>query len=520
MNALPPLVVGLLCELFLGPGCRQAPVAKSPAGRWDRGPWALQRLRDPARGPLVVSSGNPRYFADDRGQIVYLTGSHTWANFQDSGPSDPPPRFDFEHYLGFLESYGHNFIRLWTWEQGSWTGETVERYRIVPLAFERVGPERALDGSLKFDLHRFNARYFERLAERVEAARLRGVYVSVMLFNGWSVEQKEGPSFGNPWRGHPFNRANNVNGIDGDPDQDGQGGEVHTLAQRDILDIQERYVRRVVDALNGFDNVLFEICNECDPRSMAWQEHMVSVVKRYEASARKQHVVGVTAAYPRGDNRALAESHADWISPNAGVPVDPGLTLARRLLSDWLGRSRPPTVYAERDTPNATTGHQVVVSDTDHLWGVGGTRAWVWKSFLRGRNLLVMDPYDGLSTGMGVPPTYRVDDPGWIDLRANIGYARAFARRMDLARVRPSQLSSTGYCLADVDGDRPTLLTYLPDGGSATLDLRRVRGTLDALWFNPGAGSTLSAAPIDGGRPVTLTAPFEGDAVLYLRGKA
>lgn len=48
----------------------------------------------PAR-PLRVSTDNPRYFAGPDGQIVYLTGSHTWANLRDMGPTNPPVPFDF-----------------------------------------------------------------------------------------------------------------------------------------------------------------------------------------------------------------------------------------------------------------------------------------------------------------------------------------------------------------------------------------------------------------------------------------
>jgi len=37
----------------------------------------------PDMGPLTVHPTNPRYFADGNGNVVYLTGSHTWTNFQD-----------------------------------------------------------------------------------------------------------------------------------------------------------------------------------------------------------------------------------------------------------------------------------------------------------------------------------------------------------------------------------------------------------------------------------------------------
>ncbi len=74
------------------------------------------RTPRPTRGPLRVSPRNPRYFCDATGQELLLAGSHTWNNLVDMGRSDPPEAFDFEAYLDFLERYGHNFIRLWTWD--------------------------------------------------------------------------------------------------------------------------------------------------------------------------------------------------------------------------------------------------------------------------------------------------------------------------------------------------------------------------------------------------------------------
>jgi hypothetical protein len=46
---------------------------------------------------------------------------------------------------------------------------------------------------------------------RISAARDRGCYVSVMLFEGWELE------FTNAWTFHPFNGPNNVNGVFTDP---------------------------------------------------------------------------------------------------------------------------------------------------------------------------------------------------------------------------------------------------------------------------------------------------------------
>ena len=79
---------------------------------------------DPARGVLVVSEANPRYFTitSDERKAVYLTGSHIWNNLHDGmgpgpGCADSSEQLDYGAYLDFLAERGHNFIRLWRWEQ-------------------------------------------------------------------------------------------------------------------------------------------------------------------------------------------------------------------------------------------------------------------------------------------------------------------------------------------------------------------------------------------------------------------
>ena len=78
-------------------------------------------------GPLVVSKANPRYFAAPAAaggpeKLIYLTGSHVNNNLHDGlGPGrecpEDPERFDFNAYLGLLSERGHDFVRLWRWEQ-------------------------------------------------------------------------------------------------------------------------------------------------------------------------------------------------------------------------------------------------------------------------------------------------------------------------------------------------------------------------------------------------------------------
>src|SRR5437762_11730320 len=79
----------------------------------------------PATGPLRILKTNPRYFTDGSGKAILLVGSHNWHNFQDNGhrlptSDDPPPAFDYQGYLDFLQRHNHNFFRLWRWEASKW----------------------------------------------------------------------------------------------------------------------------------------------------------------------------------------------------------------------------------------------------------------------------------------------------------------------------------------------------------------------------------------------------------------
>jgi len=452
-----------------------------------------------ATGPLKVHPDNPRYFADGSGKAIYLTGAHTWSNLKDMGRTDPPTPFDFNGYLDFLQEHNHNFIRLWTWELSKYTYKDAKVYTEMtyshPFPWQRTGPGKALDGKPKFDLTNFDQAYFDRLRSRIIAAYNSGIYVSVMLFEGHGLHASQEPWC---WDGHPFNVNNNVNGINGDPDGDGRGIEIQTLQVPEITKIQEIYVRKVIDAVNDMDNALYEIVNESGSYSTEWQYHIIDYIHKYEKTQLKQHPVGMTFQFARasehkGINAALFNSPAEWISPN------------------------PDGGY--RDDPPAADGSKVILTDTDHLWGIGGNQAWVWKSFCRGLNPLFMDPYrepqddqkdtwtDHLSDKIEI-------DQRWEPIRKNMGYTLTYAEKMDLASAIPhGDLASTRYCLA-VPGSE--YLVYLPDGGKVTVDLSAASGMLAVEWFNPTEGETVPAESITGGGSSEFTAPFDGDAVLYI----
>ena len=435
-------------------------------------------------GPLRVSSRNPRYFADADGRAVYLAGDHTWGNLQDNGTTDPPPRFDYAGFLDFLQKHDLRVFRLWAWEQAAFTGEIKGDYFVSPNVYRRTGPGNANDGKPRFDLRKFNPAYFNRVRRRVVAARERGIYVIVMLFDGWSVERKGDGD--NPWTGHPYNGANNINGVDGDLNGDDSGAETHTLAEPKITRLQEAYVTRMLRAVGNQPNVLYEVSNESSSGSMPWQNHIVRFIREHETPARRQPV-GITVEYPGGQNSDLLASAADWIAPNGDI-----------------------------DDLTPSTGRKVVFADTDHLCGVCGDTGFPWRAFTRGLNPMFMDPYDGKAVGFGALGR-DPNDPRWAVIKQRLGATVSVSDTLDMGKLVPNgSLASTGYCLADKRGT--LYVVYLPRGGSVSVDVSASPTRLRVSWVDPDTGVVTRAGTIAGGGTRTLDAPpGSGDAVLVLR---
>jgi hypothetical protein len=477
-------------------------------------------------GPLMVSKTNPRYFTAASGdaaeqRAVYLTGSHIWNNFHDGlGPGrdcpESPERSDYEAYLAFLENHGHNFIRLWRWEQfKSQAAGGNFHLCMTPQPWPRTGPGTATDGKPKFDLSRFDPAYFDRLRQRVVAAGNAGIYVAVMLFEGWGLHLSPLPD---NVEGHPFHAANNFNGISITSIVDYQ---VLPLDPR-IQSLQEAYIRQVVDTVHDLPNVLYEVANESSGMdadavelpdgssiptpigdSTQWQYWVMDVVRQYEQQrGYDTHPIGMTMQFPVPDQRKvndpLLRGPADWISPGFDDELFTG--------SRW---------YVD---PPASDGTKVVITDTDHYAPGAGDALWAWKCFLRGQHPILMDfgivdIVNPLDPSLGVP-SYESYEPA----RYAMGDTLRFAERMALIAMAPrDDLSSTGYALANPGQE---YLVLQPSETAESFTVKLEAGTYAVEWFSVTGRDTEGAGSVtvDRNDGVSFAAPFAdpGPVVLYL----
>jgi len=111
-------------------------------GAQDVGAWERNEGGAPAPTPLRVSTTNPRYFENQSGDIVYLTGAYSW-NFASTMPDA-----EVTDYLNYVVANNHNYIRV---------------------------PSQDYDGSAQ------STNYFTILASRVTQAADLGIYVGVNI---------------------------------------------------------------------------------------------------------------------------------------------------------------------------------------------------------------------------------------------------------------------------------------------------------------------------------------------------
>jgi hypothetical protein len=91
------------------------------------------------------------------------------------------------------------------------------------------------------------------------------------------------------WGLSPMNATKNVNGIG-----DVARYEVYDLSDEPLTAVQEAMTRKIVQELNSYDNVYFEICNEPYERAgqtVEWHDRIIQTIVDTEAALPKRHLI-------------------------------------------------------------------------------------------------------------------------------------------------------------------------------------------------------------------------------------
>lgn len=441
----------------------------------------------PVGTPLRTHPTRSGLFAGGRDDAAVLSfaGSHSWYNITnnpDRGITDNDGA-SFGAFLDFMEGHGQNFTRLWT---------GFAYLQCSPFPWPRPGPGAAQDGEPQFDLSAFEQPYFDMLRERLTQLESRGLYAAIMFFGSHN-------GFDNNWTNIAWHPDNNINDTGLDP---GDGRSFFDLDNVPLRDLQEGLIRKYVDELNGFHNIIFEIINEAAfPDSAAWQSAMVEYAQDYEAALPQQHLFGITADYQNSNEHLLQGPH-DWWSPDGSL-VDG---------------------HDYRDDAPADYDAKPVIVDSDHFDGglyypneiaLGIDR--VWRTFLRGNHPILMDCYTAIWPQAAYACAGEVN-PVFDPIRDALGATVTQSAQLhDLAATMPSETAcSTRYCLVNPGQD---YLVYQPDSGGVEVDLEP--GDYEIQWLDPMTGQTTDGGPWSStGGTDQFDPPHSGMALLWLSSTA
>ncbi|MCC7358916.1 MAG: cellulase family glycosylhydrolase [Anaerolineales bacterium] len=492
---------------------------------------------------LRLHPSNPKLFDYHGRPLVLLTATEHYGAVMNRP-------FQFERYLADLAARGLTLTRLFALFRelqspinpySTCKPETPDY--LAP--FRRTGPGRALDLEPKYDLDQPNPEYFERLHRFLTLAQDYGVIVELVLLSNTYL-----PAV---WELNPLHSHNNVNGLEDAPWPDYMSRRHPARFAR-----QGAHVRRLVTETNGYDNLIYEICNEPGGNapvpgspSLAevndWLAALIAVVRETEARLPNQHLLAGQEAF----------TYEPWQQPSdltfAGLDYDivnlhplPNTTYAGHRYDLGGFMSKQLKLRALRDCGYALyAAPKPLNQDEDNVasqykdldgWTIHRKRAWT--VLLTGGHYDYIDfsIINGAETGTAASKTA---------VRSWFQHLAGFIHSFDLARAHPLPGLVTaapphalpvafgvpGEDLAVYLADERELAAArdLPDGDlldrgagqpiSGALTLALPAGDYALTVFDPQTGQATPAPRLtSSGAPLTLpVGPFVHDTVLRLR---
>jgi hypothetical protein len=324
------------------------------------------------------------------------------------------------------------------------------------------------------------------------------------------------------WDLSPFHPNNNVNGT-GAIDWK----KLHTVENGNILEHQERYVRKLVREANGFDNVFFEIQNEpwsdrtvladtvnpylsekirnvypnsidvADELSMAWQARVAGWITSEESALPKKHLI--------------AQNYSNFRAPVRNLA--PGVSIVNFHYA-----------YPEVALLNRGLGKVIAYDETGFLGqNDEGYRRQAWNFMLSGGGMFDALDYSfspGKEDGTDTAP----NGPGGGSpaFRKQLRVLSEFLQKLPLEQMQPEfqavKHSGGAYAraLASSAGDYAIYFD-----GSAPLDvtLNLPSGNYAGEWVDPASGQPAKAEKFThAGGDKALAAPaFQNGIALRLK---
>jgi len=447
--------------------------------------------------PIRLHPFNPHYMEyKGKPAILVTSGEHYGSVIN--------PAFDYIKYLNTLQKDGLNYTRIFTgsmyWEiEGDFgiTDNTLAPARGTALSpWKRSDATGNANGGNKFDLDQWDEAWFNRLKSFVEEAQKRNIIVEVTLFTSIYNERT--------WSNCPVNPQNNVNNI-----VISDFKKVHTPGNGNLLKYQEKFVKRIVTELNGYDNIFYEIQNEpwsdqtvgrnlpnvqqksaldnwtsrvdiATDISLAWQSHIAQLIADTEKTLNKRHLI--------------AQNYCNYVY--SVEDVDPNISIMNFHYA-----------WAEAVTFNYSRNKVIGFDESGFAGSDDDTyRQQAWVFLMSGGGL-----FNNLDFSFAVgyeDGTLKQEAPGGGSplLRKQLSILRKFFETLDFVNFSPDRdvvvLSPGAYTYAM--SDRKNKFAIYLSGVAQTLHVHIPSGEYQILCLNPANGTVVDEKTIQANEPFTV----------------
>ncbi len=442
----------------------------------------------PARAQTDAIQPSPehsRYWQYDGELILPIGGSKDDNLFQIP---------NLKAHLDEMEAVGANYIR------NTMSARDDEDGNVRPFARTENG---------QYDLTTLNSEYWERFENMLQWTAERDIVVQIELWDQWDYNTGD-------WGVAVWNPDNNVNYSVAEVSLKGSGHYQDVTASSDathdffmtvpaihddetVLRHQKRFVDEVLKRAFQYDHVLYTVTNELFVQHPpAWGGYWARYVKEQAEDAGVE--VYVTEMFQSEEIRGEQHRHS----------------LDQQGLYDYVDLSQNSTHEGQDHWDNLQWVRSYVedaIRPINHVKTYGGETDWTdgpepgidrwWRNILGG----------AATTRFHRPP-------------AGIGLNDRAKAQIESARMLLDEIN-VFEAIPDAEsrllGDRAPNVAYLahegkevyalyfPDGGAVTLDLGAAEGSYTVEWLDVEASAWTRERTVDGGQPVRLEAPGEGN---------